>query len=135
MINAPVNPPVTSRILFDAVAIREPPITVKVINAILVEKYFMPKKDEVKADVIVGQAPYDIPVRHNPIMQSGNEPTETASRVTVAAPIVSIFAQIMVLQRPIESKRAPVRIRPKPLHMESTPTRETANDSGAFTAL
>lgn len=51
MINAPVNPPVTSRILFEAVAIREPPITVKVISAIFVEKYFIPKKDEVKADV------------------------------------------------------------------------------------
>ena len=31
------------------------------------------------------------------------------------------------------SKRAPVRIRPKPLHTESTPTRETANAYGAFT--
>lgn len=133
MINAPVYPPVISRILLEAVAIREPPITVKVINAILVEKYFMPKKDEVKAEVIVGQAPYDIPVRHKPIIQSDNEPKVTASSVTVAAPIVSIFAQIMVLRRPILSKRAPVRIRPKPLHTESTPTRDTANDSGAFT--
>ena len=50
-------PPVTSRILFDRVAIKEPAITVKVIRAILVEKYFMPKKDEVKAAVMVGQAP------------------------------------------------------------------------------
>ena len=133
MINAPVNPPVTSRILFDKVAMREPPITVKVINAIFVEKYFIPKKEEVKADVIVGHAPYDIPVRHKPIIQSGKEPKETASSVTVAAPIVSIFAQIMVLLRPIESKSAPVRIRPNPLHTESTPTRETANASGACT--
>ena len=51
----------------------------------------------------------------------------------MAALMVSIFAQIMVLRRPIESKRAPVRIRPKPLHTESTPTSETANASGAFT--
>ena len=46
-----------SRILFDAVAMREPPITVKVISAMLVEKYFMPKKEEVNAAVMVGQAP------------------------------------------------------------------------------
>ena len=52
-----VYPPVASRILFDAVAMKEPAITVKVIRAILVEKYFIPKKDEVKAAVIVGQAP------------------------------------------------------------------------------
>ena len=31
------------------------------------------------------------------------------------------------------SKRAPVMIRPMPLHTESTPTRDTANDSGALT--
>ena len=53
---------------------REPPITVNVISAIFVEKYFIPKKDEVKADVIVGQAPYDIPVKHRPAIQRGNEP-------------------------------------------------------------
>ena len=57
IINVLVYPPVTSRILFDAVAMREPPITVKVINAIFVEKYFIPKMDEVNADVMVGQAP------------------------------------------------------------------------------
>ena len=55
--NVVVYPPVTSKILFDTVAIREPHMTVKVIRAMLVEKYFMPKKDEVKAAVIVGQAP------------------------------------------------------------------------------
>jgi len=52
-----VYPPVTSRTLLDTVAIREPPITVKVMKAILVEKYFRPKKEEVNAAVIVGQAP------------------------------------------------------------------------------
>ena len=52
-----VYPPVISRILLETVAMREPPITVKVINAMFVEKYFIPKKDEVKADVIVGHAP------------------------------------------------------------------------------
>ena len=57
IINVVVYPPVISRILFDTVAMREPPITVKVMNAMLVEKYFIPKKDEVKAAVIVGQAP------------------------------------------------------------------------------
>ena len=74
MINVLVYPPVTSRILFDRVAMREPPITVKVISAIFVEKYFIPKKDEVKADVIVGHAPYDIPVRHKPVIQRSKEP-------------------------------------------------------------
>ena len=57
IINVVVYPPVISRILFDTVAMREPPITVNVMNAMLVEKYFIPKKDEVKAAVIVGQAP------------------------------------------------------------------------------
>ena len=52
-----VYPPVTSRILFDAVAIKEPAITVNVMRAMLVEKYFIPKKEEVKAAVMVGQAP------------------------------------------------------------------------------
>ena len=51
----------------------------------------------------------------------------------MAAQIVSMLEQIIVLCRPILSKRAPVRIRPKPLQIESTPTRDTANDSGAFT--
>ena len=72
--NVTVYPPVISRILFETVAIREPPITVNVISAIFVEKYFIPKKDEVNADVIVGHAPYDIPVKQRPIMHRGNEP-------------------------------------------------------------
>lgn len=57
MINVDVYPPVISKILFEAVAINEPTMTVKVISAILVEKYFIPKNDEVNAAVIVGQAP------------------------------------------------------------------------------
>ena len=57
MINVAGYPPVTSKILFDRVAMKEPAMTVKVMSAILVEKYFMPKKVEVKAAVIVGQAP------------------------------------------------------------------------------
>lgn len=57
IINVAVYPPVTSKILFDKVAINEPTMTVKVIRAMLVEKYFIPKKDEVKAAVMVGQAP------------------------------------------------------------------------------
>ena len=57
MVNVALYPPVTSRILFDTVAIREPPITVNVISAILVDKYFIPKNDEVKAAVMVGQEP------------------------------------------------------------------------------
>ena len=57
IINVAAYPPVISKILFDAVAMKEPAITVKVISAILVEKYFIPKKEEVKAAVIVGQAP------------------------------------------------------------------------------
>ena len=46
---------------------------------------------------------------------------------------MSIFEQIIVFRRPMASKRAPVRIRPNPLQTESTPTRDTASDSGAFT--
>ena len=57
IMNVAVYPPVSSSTLLDAVAMREPPMTVKVIRAILVEKYFIPKKEEVKAAVIVGQAP------------------------------------------------------------------------------
>ena len=57
IINVAVYPPVISKILFDKVAINEPTMTVKVIRAMLVEKYFIPKKDEVKAAVMVGQAP------------------------------------------------------------------------------
>ena len=133
MIKVAVYPPVISKILFDTVAMREPPITVKVIIAMLVGRYFMPKKDEVNAAVMVGQAPYEIPVKHKPIMQSGREPMKTASKVTAEAKMVRILAHIMVLRRPMLSKSAPVRIRPKPLQTESTPTRETASDSGAFT--
>ena len=131
--NVLVYPPVISRILFEAVAMREPPITVNVISAMFVGKYFIPKKDEVKADVIVGQAPYDMPVKHKPAIQRGKDPEDTASNVTAAAPMVSRLEQIIVLRRPIASKRAPVRMRPNPLHTESTPTRETAKVSGAFT--
>ena len=57
MIKVAVYPPVISKILLDTVAISEPPITVKVIIAMLVGKYFIPKKDDVKAAVIVGHAP------------------------------------------------------------------------------
>ena len=128
-----VYPPDSSRTLFDAVATSDPTITVKVIIAILPEKCFIPKNDEVNAEVMVGQAPYDIPVRHTPIMQSAKESTDTAIRVTVAAPIVRIFAQSIVLRQPIESNRIPVRMRPTPLHIERIPTRETANASGAST--
>ena len=131
--NVVVYPPVASKILFDNVAIRDPPITVKVISAILLEKYFIPKNDEVNAAVIVGQAPYDIPVKHKPAMHRESEPTETAINVTVAAHIVNILANNIVLRRPMMSNKVPVRILPRPLHTDNTPTRETANDSEAFT--
>ena len=110
--NVAVYPPVASNTLFDAVAIREPTITVKVISAMLFEKFFIPKNEEVNAAVIVGHEPYDIPVRHKPIIQSGSEFTNTASKVTPAAPMVKILAQSIVLRRPIASKIAPVRILP-----------------------
>ena len=55
--NVAVYPPVASKTLFETVAMSEPPITVKVIRAMLVEKYFIPKKEEVKAAVMVGQEP------------------------------------------------------------------------------
>lgn len=112
---------------------KEPAITVKVISAMLVEKYFMPKKEEVKAAVMVGQAPYDIPVRHKPAIQRGREPMDTAKSVTPAAQMVSTLAHNIVLRRPMESKRAPVRIRPNPLHTDNTPTRDTARASEALT--
>ena len=57
IIKGAVYPPDTSKTLFDAVAIKEPTITVKVISAILDEKCFIPKKVEVQAAVMVGQAP------------------------------------------------------------------------------
>ena len=57
IIKVALYPPVTSKILLDTVAISEPPITVKVMRAMLLEKYFMPKKEDVNAAVIVGQAP------------------------------------------------------------------------------
>ena len=126
-------PPVTSITLFDAVAINEPIITVKVINAILFEKCFIPKNEEVNAAVIVGHEPYDIPVRQTPIMHNGNDPIETERSVTPAAIMVRIFAQTIVFFRPMASNTAPVIILPTPLHTERTPTNETANASGAFT--
>ena len=57
MVKVTLYPLVISKILFDTVAIREPPMTVNVMNAILVEKCFIPKKDEVNAAVMVGQEP------------------------------------------------------------------------------
>jgi len=54
---AAVYPPVASRTRFDTVAISEPAMTVKVMKAMLVGKYFIPKKDEVNAAVMVGQEP------------------------------------------------------------------------------
>ena len=57
MIKGTVYPPVASSTLLAAVATKEPTITVKVIRAILLEKCFIPKKDDVKAEVIVGHAP------------------------------------------------------------------------------
>ena len=55
--NVAVYPPVISRTLFDAVATKEPIITVKVMSAMLFEKCFIPKKDDVNAAVIVGHEP------------------------------------------------------------------------------
>ena len=52
-----VYPPVISKTLFEKVAIKDPTITVKVIIAMLLEKYFMPKNEDVKAAVMVGQEP------------------------------------------------------------------------------
>ena len=74
-----------------------------------------------------------MPVRHNPAIQRGREPIDTANSVTAAAQMVSALAYSMVLRRPILSKSVPVRMRPRPLHTDNTPTRDTANDSEAFT--
>ena len=52
-----VYPPVASKTLLEAVATNEPTITVKVISAILLEKCFIPKNDDVNAAVIVGHEP------------------------------------------------------------------------------
>jgi len=49
--------PDASKTVLDAVAIKEPTITVKVISAILPEKCLSPKKVDVNAAVIVGQEP------------------------------------------------------------------------------
>ena len=57
IINVALYPPVASRTLFDAVAIKEPIITVKVIIATLFEKCFIPKNEEVNAVIIVGHEP------------------------------------------------------------------------------
>ena len=57
MAKVTLYPLVISKILFDTVAIREPPMTVNVMKAILVEKCFIPKKDEVNAAVMVGHEP------------------------------------------------------------------------------
>lgn len=45
---------------------------------------------------------------------------DTANKVTPAAQMVSTLAHSMVLRRPIASKRAPVRTRPKPLHTDNS---------------
>ena len=52
-----VYPPVASKTLLDTAATRDPAMLVKVMSAMLVEKYFMPKKEDVYAAVIVGQEP------------------------------------------------------------------------------
>ena len=57
IMNVAVYPPVISKTLFEKVAIKDPTITVKVIIAMLLEKYFMPKNEDVKAAVMVGQEP------------------------------------------------------------------------------
>ena len=52
-----VYPPLASNTLFDAVAMNEATIALKVIIAILFEKCFIPKKDRVYAELIVEQVP------------------------------------------------------------------------------
>jgi hypothetical protein len=131
--NGAAYPPVASRTLLEAAATNEPAIDVNVIRAMLPEKFFMPKKDDVNAVVIVGQDPYDIPVRHKPATHITRESAYTATSVTAAAQMVKIFALSIVLRLPIASNTAPVIILPRPLHTESTPTRDTAKDSGALT--
>lgn len=53
----------------------------------------------------------------------------TASKVTPDAQMVSILALSMVLRRPMTSNSVPVRIRPKPLQTDKTPTRETGAEA------
>ena len=67
------------------------------------------------------------------MIQRVREPMDTEIKVTKAAQMVRTLAQIIVLRLPITSKTAPVKIRPKPLQTESTPTRDTASASGAST--
>ena len=57
----------------------------------------------------------------------------TAKSVMPAAQMVSTLANNMVLRRPMRSKIIPIRIRPKPLQIDKTPTKVTARDSAAFT--
>lgn len=65
-----------SSTLLDTVAMSEPAMTVKVMRAMLVEKYFMPKNEDVKAAVMVGHAPQDMPVRHSPVMHKSKNKTK-----------------------------------------------------------
>ena len=67
------------------------------------------------------------------MIQSTKELDITAINVTRAAQIVKILAHIIVLRQPMTSNNAPVIILPIPLQTESTPTKETAKVSGAFT--
>ena len=55
--NAAAYPPVASKTLLDAVATKEPAMEVNVISAILFEKCFIPKNDDLNAAVIVGHEP------------------------------------------------------------------------------
>ena len=60
---------------------------------------------------------------HRPATHRGTEWTATDSSVTRAARMAAPLASSMVRRRPRVSKRAPVRMRPRPLHTASTPTR------------
>ena len=60
-------------------------------------------------------------------MQRGREPRTTETRVSPAATIESRFAAIIVKRLPAASKSAPVRILPRPLQAERTPTRVVAS--------
>jgi hypothetical protein len=57
----------------------------------------------------------------------------TAIRVTAGAAIVIALAVNMVTRRPNASNNAPDRIRPRPLHIERTPTKVVARAAAAPT--
>ena len=89
-----------------------------------------------KAELMVGAHPYDIPVRHRPRMPVINVLVKTEISRSVGADIVTMFAKSMAFFLPARSNITPQIILPRPLNTDNTPTRVMARVSAApiFTA-